>query len=208
MVSQQRRILILCKTYPSPSAKHAETSCVAGISESGELIRLYPVPFRLVDDAKQFRKWQWITVRVEKAANDHRRESHRLYVDTIECDPEPLPTKNGWSARHELLDKLTIYPDFERLEIARQSEGATLGIVRPSRVLGLDITPAEKPEWTDEEKKKLLQLQQQGNLFDDDEARSINVLRKIPAESGATRTPIPGEGGQQSGDCGQQVIAG
>ena len=28
------------------------------------------------------------------------------------------------------------------------------------------------------------------------------------AESGATRTPIPGEGGQQSGDCGQQVIAG
>jgi len=26
-------------------------------------------------------------------------------------------------------------------------------------------------------------------------------------ESGATRTPIPAQGGQQSGDCGQQVIA-
>ena len=28
-----------------------------------------------------------------------------------------------------------------------------------------------------------------------------------PAESGATRTPIPAQGGQQSGDCGQQVMA-
>jgi len=28
-----------------------------------------------------------------------------------------------------------------------------------------------------------------------------------PAESGATRTPIPRQGGQHSGDCGQQVMA-
>ena len=28
------------------------------------------------------------------------------------------------------------------------------------------------------------------------------------AESGATRTAIPAQGGQQSGDCGQQVMAG
>ena len=48
--SQTGRILILCKTYPSPSAKYAETSCVAGMSEAGRLIRLYPVPFRLVAD--------------------------------------------------------------------------------------------------------------------------------------------------------------
>jgi hypothetical protein len=26
-------------------------------------------------------------------------------------------------------------------------------------------------------------------------------------ESGSTRTPIPAQGGQQSGDCGQQVMA-
>ena len=30
------RILILCKTYPSPSAKYAETSCVAGMDEEGK----------------------------------------------------------------------------------------------------------------------------------------------------------------------------
>ncbi|EJJ27751.1 hypothetical protein [Rhizobium sp. CF142] len=29
------RILILCKTYPSPSGKYAETTCVAGMDENG-----------------------------------------------------------------------------------------------------------------------------------------------------------------------------
>jgi hypothetical protein len=28
------------------------------------------------------------------------------------------------------------------------------------------------------------------------------------AESGATRTPIPAQGGQHSGDCGQRVMVG
>src|SRR4051794_27968939 len=31
--------------------------------------------------------------------------------------------------------------------------------------------------------------------------------RRSHAESGATRTPIPAQGGQHSGDCGQQVMA-
>jgi hypothetical protein len=91
MASFLTRVLILCKTYPSPSAKYAETSCVAGMTEDGQLIRLYPVPFRLVSDDQQFKKWQWITARFEKARDDHRPESHRVFVDTIECDAEPLP---------------------------------------------------------------------------------------------------------------------
>jgi len=34
-----------------------------------------------------------------------------------------------------------------------------------------------------------------------------DLLQLGDAESGATRTPIPAQGGQQSGDCGQQVMA-
>ena len=39
----------------------------------------------------------------------------------------------------------------------------------------------------------------------------VFVIRKglrWRAESGATRTAFPAQGGQQSGDCGQQVMAG
>lgn len=180
MPSRQLHILILCKTYPSPSAKHAETSCVAGIDESGSWIRLYPVPFRLIGDERQFKKWQWITARVEKAKKDHRPESHRVFVDTITCDPGILPTDNHWQARRPWLDRIPVFGDFAELEAARKSKGTTLGLLRPTRVLGLDITPADKPDWTDEERKKLIQLQQQGELFDETDAKSLMTLRKLP----------------------------
>ena len=120
MASFTERVLILCKTYPSPSAKYAETSCVAGMTEDGRLIRLYPVPFRLVADDQQFKKWQWITARFEKARDDHRPESHRVFVDTIACDADPLPAgKQGWPQRAELLAKLPVYSDFAEIERLR-----------------------------------------------------------------------------------------
>ena len=39
------------------------------------------------------------------------------------------------------------------------------------------------------------------------ERDSAAKLRGHTAESGARRTPIPAQGGQHSGDCGQQVMA-
>src|SRR5580704_4902715 len=103
MASRDARILILCKTYPSPSGKHVETSCVAGMEDDGRLIRLFPVPFRLIGDKNQFKKWQWITARIEKAPRDHRPESYKVFLDTIVRDGDQLPTRDGWRARIEHL---------------------------------------------------------------------------------------------------------
>lgn len=50
------RILILAKTYPSPSAQFVETSCVAGITQSGAMRRLFPVLFRMVEDGQSYSK--------------------------------------------------------------------------------------------------------------------------------------------------------
>jgi hypothetical protein len=182
MASFLTRVLILCKTYPSPSAKYAETSCVAGMTEDGQLIRLYPVPFRLVSDDQQFKKWQWITARFAKARDDHRPESHRVFVDTIECDAEPLPAgKQGWPHRAELLSKLPVFSDFAEIERSRQAGGATLALLRPTRIVGLDIKKADNPVWTEEEKTKLLGLQQQTELFDEvEEGKQIRLLEKLP----------------------------
>lgn len=180
MPIRDARILILCKTYPSPSAKYAETSCVAGMEQDGTLIRLYPVPFRLINDEAQFKKWQWLNAKVNQANDDRRPESHRLLVDTIKCEPKPIPTRNAWYARRQELGKVAVYSDFSDLEAARQKRGETLGIVRPSRVLGLDITPSANPEWTADEHKKLVQLQGQGGLFDSTDAKAVVTLRKLP----------------------------
>lgn len=183
MATFYERVLILCKTYPSPSATYAETSCVAGMTEAGSLIRLFPVPFRLIQDEHQFRKWQWIKVLIEKARDDHRPESHRIYIDKIECDPNSLPAgKEGWPRRMELLRKIPIHENFASAEAARERDGSTLALVRPGRILKLEIRPTRHPDWTDAEKAKLTQMQRQSNLFSDEEEhrKQVALLEKLP----------------------------
>ena len=180
MKSQVERILILAKTYPSPSAAYVETSCVAGINEHGAMRRLYPVPFRLIEQARQFKKWQWITARVEKAAKDHRVESHRVFVDTIVCGAA-IESKKEWTLRWPWIDKIPVSPSFEDIEGRRVVQGSTLVLLRPKRILGLLIEKARNTSWTDEEREKLLREQMQGNLFSEKEAKAqVGELRKIP----------------------------
>jgi len=179
-MAETRRILILCKTYPSPSARYVETSCVAGMDVSG-LVRLYPVPFRLIQDDQQFRKWQWISARVRKSPEDHRPESHRISVDTIELLGDPLSTKNAWEERRQAIAPLEVFNDFDALDQARLQRGVSLGLLRPSCLVDLKISKADSPDWTEDQIVKLMQAQQQGDLFNQDaEQRSLRQLRKLP----------------------------
>jgi hypothetical protein len=180
MASFESDILILCKTYPSPSGKHVETSCVAGMRPDGSLIRLFPVPFRLIDGSHQFKKWQWIRARIERAPADRRPESHKLFVDTVSFLGDPLPTAKKWEKRRVVIEKLKIFDDFRQLEQSRISSGTTLGLVRPNTVTSLEITPVANPDWSDDEKAKLLQSQRQGGLFDDTDAKALTTLKKLP----------------------------
>jgi len=181
MDTRVERVLILCKTYPSPSARYVETSCVAGISEAGELMRLYPVPFRHIQDERQFRKWQWISARLFKSNTDGRPESYKVYVDTISCDPDILSTKDNWKERRNWIEKLPIFDSFEAIEAKRLKSGQSLALLRPKRILELEIEESDKPDWTEEEKQKLLQLQAQVELFkEDEELKQLRLLKKIP----------------------------
>lgn len=180
MASRSERILILAKTYPSPSAQYVETSCVAGITRDGSMRRLYPVPFRMIEEGKQFKKWQWIDVRVEKATKDHRPESHKVYVDTINCS-DVIDTRKEWAFRWEWLDKIPAFDSIDAIESKRQEDGLSIALLRPKKLIALEITKARNQDWTDEEKEKLMREQMQGNLFSEAEAkRQVKELRKVP----------------------------
>jgi hypothetical protein len=179
-LGQIEKILILAKTYPSPSSKHVETSCVAGIAEDGSMRRLFPVPFRMLNDGQQFAKWQWIEVRTVKAPGDHRPESHRVFVDTVHCG-DRIPTKKGWENRRNWLGKVPTFDDFTAIDVARLAQGLSLALLRPKRLLTLEITEARNSDWTEEEREKLLREQMQGNLFPEpEERRQVKLLRKVP----------------------------
>lgn len=56
------RVLITVMTYPLPSRNHLELVCTAGITESREWVRLYPVDYRYRPKGQKFRKYQWIEI--------------------------------------------------------------------------------------------------------------------------------------------------
>ena len=48
------RILVTVKTYPELSKTYGEAVCSAGLREDGTWMRLYPVPFRRLDEREQY----------------------------------------------------------------------------------------------------------------------------------------------------------
>jgi hypothetical protein len=190
------RLLVLCKTYPSPSSGYVETSCVAAMTEEGSLLRLYPVPFRLLEETSQFRKWQWIEADIAKAPDDHRPESYRIRADTLRCIGEPVSTRNDWADRRHWLEKLRSFESFAELEAARISEGTTLGLLVNQRIESLQVKPSRSPTWTDDELAKLVKTQ--GELFNEQVGRAMRVLRKVPHDFHYVYRPIDARGANSS----------
>lgn len=173
-VYHEEDLLIIAKTYPEPSTKYRETTCVGAINAQGEIRRLYPVPFRLLEGEQRFKKWEWIHARVARKNDDHRPESRRIDVDSIQRTSW-LSAGKGWTERMRWLTPHTV-ESFSALESRRKASGETMGFVRPARLLGLDIIPASEPEWTP---KDLENLQREG-LFDAADSRKRPLLRKVP----------------------------
>lgn len=98
---KKKKILITVRTYPTPSKSSIEVSCTAGITEEGEWIRLFPIPFRFLNPDKRFSKYQYIEASVTKALSDPRPESYKPDIDTINILSSPLKTDNKWESRKE-----------------------------------------------------------------------------------------------------------
>ena len=174
-VSHLEKLLILTKTYPAPSVKYQELSCVAAIDQNFKMTRLYPIPYRLLEDKLQFQKWQWIQANVIPARNDNRPESFNIDVDSI-IQLDIVKPKNNWAERLSII-KDQIVPDFTSLENRRQKTGQTLGFIRPDH-FSLIISPSKSPDWSPEELKKLSQKQM--NLFQTEETKNRPMLKKVP----------------------------
>jgi len=145
------KVLITVKTYPHPSVGYQELVCVAAITESGEWVRLYPIDYRYRPRHQQFEKYQWIEVGLSPGGegNDKRKESRKPDLDSIRILGPALSTKDNWRERREIIDQLP-HHTLEELKDLYDKERVSLGIVRPKRVLDLEIAPADphwKPEW-------------------------------------------------------------
>ncbi|MDR1922080.1 MAG: hypothetical protein LBS31_10140 [Candidatus Adiutrix sp.] len=174
----RENMLILAKTYPVPSVKYNETTCVAGINEDGLMRRLFPIQFRFMDGEKQFKKWQWLEAKIKKAPGDHRPESHIIDPESIVCRSIEGPEKQ-WERRRTWIDRIPAFNSLELLEESRRINNITLALLRPLEMIGLEIRPEKNPKWTRAEINSLLKHERQGDLFNPDD-RTKAPLEKIP----------------------------
>lgn len=131
-VPRKEKILVLVKTYPTKSKKYIETVCTAGIREDGSWVRIFPVPFRRLEDYHRFSKYQWIECYLYKTSKDTRPESYHIDESKELLLGEKIDTTNFWETRRRLiLDKADIYTRISDLLIASESNKATLAIFKP-----------------------------------------------------------------------------
>jgi hypothetical protein len=172
----KEELLILTKTYPTPSTKYRETTCVAAVTSTGHLRRIFPVPYRLLDGAQQFKKWEWIKAGLSQPKGDNRPESRRIDTDSIDRSDNVIPIVGGdWHQRIRWIEPHVV-PGFSTLEARRQASGETLGFLRVSRILELQISEVDESDWTEAD---TIRLSQDG-LFDSVEIKQRPPLRKLP----------------------------
>jgi hypothetical protein len=167
----EKTVCIVVKTYPTPAKNGVEVSCTAAITSGGEWIRLFPVPFRFLDGDKQFKKYQWIKLRVSRSS-DARPESYVIDPASIEILSAPISTANRWQKRKELILPLKS-KSYCLSKATRDRDGfPTLAIFKPKRIIELVIEKGAE-NWTDEELAKL----RQSDMFAEGPSHE---LEKIP----------------------------
>jgi hypothetical protein len=166
-----KRVLVAVKTYPVPAQKTIEASCTGGVTKEGNWIRLFPVPYRSLDQDKRFERWQWIDVEVTKPTSDPRPESFKLKPDRIEIVGEVGKT-DGWRERREILRPL-IRPSMCHIKRERdEKKYPTLGLFKPAQIRRLILEPTNS-QWTADE----LRILQSDTLF---QKAPNETLEKIP----------------------------
>jgi hypothetical protein len=153
---KEKDILITVKTYPEYSKKYTETVCTCGIlKDTGQMIRINPIKFRYLDGDSRFSKYQWIKAGIKKAKNDARPESYNINDESIELGPIIGTGKSGWVEREKwLLNENNVFNSVEELQVARQSDNISLGVVKPHSISRFKVVSKSENEIKEAELKK------------------------------------------------------
>ena len=177
----KERILIAVKTYPTLSEKYGETVCTAGVRPDGSWVRMYPVPFRRLNQTQQYKKFDWLECRLIRNKADPRPESFRP-ADVNELQAiSHIDTTGGWSERRTILLKTAkVYTRLDNLIAGAKANTMSLAVFKSARVL--DFTWEEDDrDWDIERLRQVRESFKQLDLFEDNSWReTFKVIPKLP----------------------------
>ena len=180
-IPQSERLLVTVKTYPTLSTKYGETVCTAAVREDGSWVRLYPVPFRMLNEKEQYRKYDWLECSLVHHKSDHRPESFRP-IDNAELQAVGhLDTSDKWRERKRiLLNTAPVYDRLDEVVAAAKANEMSLCVFKPTRVKDF-VWESEDPDWDEGHLRKMRANQGQLSLLEDNEWRkTFKVIPKLP----------------------------
>jgi len=177
----KERILVTVKTYPTLSRKYGETVCTAGIHEDGSWVRLYPVPFRRLNETEQYRKFDWLECDLVKNPGDPRPESYQPTDPKQLITVDRMDTKDNWrERRHLLLQTAKVFMSLQPLLDGAKANSLSLAVFKPTRILDF-IWEEEEREWDPSKIAELRNRSLQGVLFEEDAWRQMfRLIAKLP----------------------------
>ena len=174
------RVLIAVKTYPTLSSKYDELVCTAGFLEDGSWVRIYPIPFRKLEYAKRFSKYDWVEIDIQKNTSDFRPESYKpRSIETSFDVVGHIDTANDWQERRKIVLSKA-YTNMNKLieEAKDKTISTSLAVFKPTEILDFTIEPVER-EWDVEKLASLKAKAQQIQLFQVAE-NPFEVVNKLP----------------------------
>lgn len=178
---QRERILVTVKTYPTLSKSHIELVCTAGFREDGSWVRIYPIPFRLLNEDHQFTKWTWVELPLVKRSKDKRPESFSpADRDDIQVQ-EALSTHDNWRERKRILYRKTMPRAnlTDLIEAGKRNE-ISLATFKPTQMVALEIKKTEA-NWNESKLAWVEAQLRQGDLLDSQSIReNFKPANKLP----------------------------
>ncbi len=177
----KERVLITVKTYPTLSRKYGETVCTAGVRADGSWVRIYPVPFRRLNETEQYSKYDWVDCKLVKSKTDPRPET-RNPADFNELTPTGhIGTADNWRDRRKLLLKTAaVETRLQPLIDAAKANKASLAVFKPAKILEFTIEDEER-EWKVAKVAEMRAKSKQVELFSDERWReTFDIIPKLP----------------------------
>lgn len=176
----KEKVLITVKTYPTISEKYTELACTAGFRENGSWIRLYPIPFRLLSEEQQYKKYQWIEADIVRNPADRRPESHRVLGTSEIRLLDEVSTAHDWADRRKLvLGNQRVHTNLREIIDLAHDNKVSLVVFKPAEVLEFVYEPAE-PEWPQHKVNGILESMKQRHLFAEQNFEDFKIMPKLP----------------------------
>jgi hypothetical protein len=175
------RVLVTVKTYPTLSRKYGETVCTAGVREDGSWARIYPVPFRRLDEAEQYRKFDWLECDLIKSRSDPRPETRHPADLKQLVQVGHMDTNENWRKRRRLLlQTAKVYTRLQILIDGAKANTLSLAVFKPAKIKGF-IWEEEDRQWDPGKVAEMRNRTHQGELFAEETWRqTFQVIPKLP----------------------------